>query len=149
MLIITTLAIHIAVHTFSFHEKVNDDQKVGTWLKSHYPNASIFTDTKKILFYASNPPMYQQGAVHEMWLHGTLGTGAVWLKHHNDWCQYDLLVLSSPDGKSQEEKRLVTLLHHHGAIGPLIKTFKREFSNESIFIAPIQHSACDDYVDKR
>ncbi|MCD8542446.1 MAG: hypothetical protein LRY69_03185 [Gammaproteobacteria bacterium] len=148
-LIITLLGTHAIHHIFSFHQQVNDDKAVGLWLKNHYPHASIFTDTKKILFYASNPPMYRHGAAHEMWLHGTLGTGEVWLKHHNDWCQYDLLVLSAPDGKTQEEENLVTLLYHHGAIGPLIKIVKREFNGESIFIAPIQHSACNDYVHKR
>ncbi|MCD8500276.1 MAG: hypothetical protein LRY43_04570, partial [Gammaproteobacteria bacterium] len=103
-LIITLLGTHAIHHIFSFHQQVNDDKAVGLWLKNHYPHASIFTDTKKILFYASNPPMYRHGAAHEMWLHGTLGTGEVWLKHHNDWCQYDLLVLSAPDGKPKKKR---------------------------------------------
>lgn len=148
-LIIAILAAHAIQHLFCCDKTFSDDQTVGLWLKNHYPRLSIFTDTKKILFYASDPSMYQHGAAHEMWLHGTLGTGRTWLKHHNDWCQYDLLVLSAPDGKSQEEENLVILLQHNGAIGPLIKIFKRKFNGESIFIAPIQHSTCYDYVEKR
>lgn len=133
---------------FAFGHQTYDEMEAGLWLKEHYPHQTVFTDTKRILFYASDASDYRNGTVHEMWLHGALGSGEVWLREHDVWCQYDLLALSAPLGKTTEERQLFVRLRNQGAIGSVIKSFKRKSNGEDILIAPILSEGCIKFVQK-
>ncbi len=133
---------------FPFGHRTHDELDAGLWLKQHYPHHTVFTDTKRILFYASSAPDFRQGSVREMWLHGILGTGAAWLRDNDSWCEYDLLALIPPPGKTQEDYQLYKNLERQGAIGPILKTFTRKANGEDILIASIKHPGCQLFVQK-
>ena len=147
-LVVVLFLINFISSVIPFGHRTQDEMDVGLWLKQHYPHQTIFTDTKRILFYASSAPDYRQGDAHEMWLHGILGVGELWLREHDSWCQYDLLVLSAPPGNTQGERELFGRLQRQGVLSPILQVFKRQSNGEDILIASISHTACEAFVHK-
>lgn len=131
-----------------FGHRTQDELDAGLWLKKHYPNLTIFTNAKRILFYDSEAPDYKNGAIHEMWTNGKLETGSIWLGANDDWCSYNLLVLSSPAKKTAAESQMFLDLQREGALGPVIKRFTRKSNGEDIIIARIYRHGCMAFVHR-
>jgi len=130
---------NFAANLFHFGHVTQDDYAVGLWLKEHYPNKTIFTNAKRILFYASQPPDYKNGEVYEMkWG----GVGDVWLRNHNLWCHEDFLVVSAPLGKTPAAWKMFEQLKAQGAIGAVVMRYKQTIIGEDILVAPIFAEKC-------
>lgn len=137
------LLLNFAANMFHFGRVPQDDYVIGVWLKEHYPNKTIFTNVKRILFYDSAPPDYKNGEVYEMrWG----GIGDVWLRKHDRWCHYDFLVISAVQGQTQALRKMFEQLYARGAIGPLIKHYTQVVKGEDILVAPIYTEACEKMV---
>lgn len=136
------LAMNFCANLYAFGRVNQDEKAVGSWVKLHYPNDTIFTNSKLILFYASSPPDYKHGAMREMWLKGVEGVRVHWLKENDSWCQYDLLVMNVPEGYSVQQEQAFAWLQQQKAIGSIIKRYKRMFNQGYVVIAPIRSSGC-------
>lgn len=136
------LVINLCANFYAFG-RINQDEKiVGYSVKAHYPNDTLFTNSKLILFYASSSPDYKHGAVREMWLKGVEGARVDWLKENESWCQYDLLVFNVPEGYFEQQEQAFAWLQERRAIGPIIKRYKRVFNQGYIVVAPILSEGC-------
>lgn len=133
------LAINFLNNIFIINKSVPDSMIVGQWLKKHYPENTIFTNDRQILFYDSVPPDYENGGLHPMKWNGV---GDVWLRQHNRWCHYDLLVISAPVGATQALRTLFAQFREDGIIGNTIKQYRRVSDGEDVLVAPILRNKC-------
>ncbi|MES2203778.1 MAG: hypothetical protein V4496_01005 [Pseudomonadota bacterium] len=136
------LAINLCANLYSFGHINQDEKIIGTWVKQHYSNDTIFTNSKLILFYASSSPDYKHGAVREMWLKGVEGARVHWLRQNNAWCQYNLLVFNVPEGFEAQQEKAFAWLQQQKAIGPIITRYKRVFNQGYVVVAPIFSKGC-------
>lgn len=136
------LVINLSANLYRFGRINQDEKQVGLWVKLHYPEKTIFTNSKLMLFYASSSPDYKHGEVREMWLKGVEGARIAWLKENDSWCQYDLLVFNVPDGMSAAQEKAFRWLQQRKAIGSIIKRYQRVYNQGYVVIAPIFSQAC-------
>lgn len=136
------LAINVCASLFRFGHINQDEKRVGEWVKQHYPNKTIFTNNKLMLFYDSASPDYKHGAVREMWLNGVEGARVGWLKENEAWCQYDLLVFNVPQALSAQQEVAFKWLQQRNMIGPVLKRYKRVFNQGYVIIVPILPEGC-------
>ena len=136
------LVMNLCANLYPFGHINQDEKTVGTWVKLHYPNETIFTNSKLILFYASSSPDYKHGAVREMWLKGVEGARIAWLKENESWCQYGLLVFNVPEGMSEGQEKAFAWLQQRKAIGSIITRYKRVFNQGYVVVAPIFSQGC-------
>lgn len=137
------LLSNFAANTLHFGHVSQDEYIVGGWLKTQFPDKTIFTNDKRILFYDSSAPDYKHGGVYEMrWG----GVGDVWLRRHPVWCQYDFLVISAPPGKTLAANQMFEQFYAKGAIGPVIKRYKQVVKGEDILVAPVFAEKCQAMV---
>lgn len=133
------LAINMTSTIFVLRSATPDAMMMGQWLKKYYPNLTLFTNDRQILFYDSSPPEYKHGELHAMkWS----GVGDVWLRKHDDWCYYDLLVISAPRDGTQALRKMFAEFQERGVIGPTIKRYQRVSDGEDVLVAPIVSDAC-------
>ncbi|MCD8542581.1 MAG: hypothetical protein LRY69_03990 [Gammaproteobacteria bacterium] len=130
---------------FSFGHKTYDEMEVGLWLKSHYPHQRILTTTKRILFYASDPPTYRQG---ESYTPSQNEPSLSTLQANPSWCKNDLLVLSFSPEKSDMTHHFFDELYQQGIIGTAIQNFKQPSKNQEIVISPMSREKCMKFIQK-
>ncbi len=140
------LAINLCANFYRFGHVNQDEKTIGSWVKQHYPNETLFTNNKLILFYASSSPDYKHGAVREMWLKGVEGARVDWLKQNNTWCQYNLLVFNVPEGFEEQQEKAFAWLKQKKAIGPIITRYKRVSNQGYVIVAPIYSQGCFEMV---
>lgn len=130
---------------FSFGHKTYTEMEVGLWLKSHYPNQRILTTSKRILFYASNPPAYRQG---ESYTPSQNDLTLSILQENPSWCNNDLLVLIIPSEKSEMTHYFLDELYHLEIIGTIIGDFKQISKSQDIVITRISPEKCMNFIKK-
>ncbi|MBP9726344.1 MAG: hypothetical protein KBD83_02610 [Gammaproteobacteria bacterium] len=135
-------AVNLIASLFHFGHANRDEFVMGQWLKERYPNKTIFTNNKGILFHDSSSPDYQNGAVREIWVKGNEDSKALWFRKNDVWCQYDFLVLVVPVERMEQQSKLFIELQNQNAIGSVIKRYKRKFHGEYIVVAPIFSQGC-------
>ena len=133
------LIINFTSNIFVLGEVTPDAMIMGKWLKKHYPDSTLFTNDRQILFYDSSPPDYKHGELHAMKWNGV---GDVWLREHDAWCHYSLLVISAPLDGTQALRVMFAQLQESGAIGPVLKRYQRIADGEDVLVAPIVSDVC-------
>lgn len=136
------LAMNFSANVYPFGHLNYDEKVMGEWVKAHYPNDMVFTNSKLILFYASSSPDYKRGIVHEMWLKGEDSMRLDWLQENKAWCQCDILVFNIPVNLLGQESAAFIWLQQHKALGPVVKRYKRVFHQGDIIVAPILKPGC-------
>jgi hypothetical protein len=137
------LLINATANVFRFGHQAEEDYIVGNWLKKHYPEQTVFTNVRGIFFY-THKTLGDRDVVYQV---ASPEMGAEWLRQHDAWCQYDVLVMMTSADKAHELRQIFVQFQRKNALGPISKSFIRTSNHQEIFVASINAAGCKKLVD--
>lgn len=140
LLISILLFTNLLANVFRFGHVAQDDYVISQWLQQNYPNQTVFTNVKSLFFYTPHALGDQNAAAVYQFIRANVDE--TWLREHDVWCQYDLLMIEIPIDKNFQWQELFAQFKSNNRLGPIVKRFVVSSHQEEVLIAPVNRVRC-------
>jgi hypothetical protein len=145
VLTVLFLCINLLTNVVRFGHAAQEDYVIGQWLQENYPGQAVFTNVKRI-FYFTHVQLGQRDFVYKL---SSPDITEAWLRQHDAWCQYDILLIEAPMDKLSAWHQFFEQFQRKNALGPVVKIVTKSRGKSEVFIVPINDVTCKKFVDSQ